>query len=207
MISYLKGKLINITPQSPAGTYIVLDTNNIGYKILVNERTIALLSSQNEEIQIFTTLIHKEDAMILCGFLKPEERDLFEILLGVSGVGLKMALALLNEMTAIELIQAVLAENTKKLSKTKGVGQKLAQKLILELKDKMKLWHGNVEQESQSTVEKVTTSAYQEAQSVLLALGYTKEEAEKGLNSACLQLKETATSEELLQTALKIISF
>ena len=205
MISYLKGFLTNITPQSPSGTYIILDVNGVGYKILVNERTISLLPEINAEVQIFTTLIHKEDSMILAGFFKAEERELFEILLGVSGVGLKMALALLNEISAIELIQAVLAENTKKLSKTKGVGQKLAQKLILELKDKMKLWQGTREQKAPAKT--LNTAGYQEAQSVLLAIGYTKEETEKGLGVAVSQLGEKANSEELLKVALETISF
>lgn len=208
MINYLKGKLVSKILNSPQGSNITVEVNGIGYLIQVNARIIRNLPEINSDIQIFTSLVHREDAMLLCGFLKHEDRDLFNILQSVSGVGTKMALMLLDEMNALGLMQAVLSENVKELSKTKGVGPKLAQRLILELKDKLKAWRGCLDIEvSEISAPKVQSESFEEAQSVLLALGYTQREINEGLCVAIEKLGKDATSEELLKIALEIISF
>ena len=208
MITYLKGKLVSKTPSSPSGSYITVEVNGIGYLVQVNSRIIKTLPELNSDIQIFTSLIHREDSMALCGFVKHEDRDLFNILQSVSGVGVKVALALLDEMNASELMQAVLTENVKTLTQTKGIGAKVAQRLILELKDKLKSWQ---EEFSADICEKESIcdlpESFSEAQSVLLALGYTKKEAETGLRAALEKSGSNATSEELLKIALEVISF
>lgn len=208
MITYLKGKLISKTSSSPHGSHITLEVNGIGYFIQVNSRIIKNLPEQGSDVQIFTSLIHREDSMTLCGFVKHEDRDLFNILQSVSGIGVKVALALLDEMNASELMRAVLTENIKTLTKTKGIGTKVAQRLILELKDKLKAWK---EEFSDDICEKESVcdlpESFIEAQSVLLALGYTRKEAEDGLHIALDKSGQKATSEELLKTALEVISF
>jgi Holliday junction DNA helicase RuvA len=208
MINYLKGKLVSKTLNSPQGSSITVEVNGIGYLVLVNSRSINNLPDVDSDVQIFTSLVHKEDVMFLCGFVKHEDRDLFNILQSVSGVGTKMALTLLDEMNALELMQAVLTEDTKALSRTKGVGPKLAKRLVLELKDKLKTWHGAFAQEiceSESVCD--LPDSFSEAQSVLLALGYTQSEIDKGLKAAFDRLGKDASSEELLKIALEVISF
>lgn len=185
-----------------------MEVNGIGYFVLMNSRSVKVLPEENSEVQVFTSLVHKEDAMFLCGFVKHDDRDLFNILQSVSGVGTKMALTLLDEMTALELMQAVLSEDAKALSRTKGVGPKLAKRLILELKDKLKAWHGGFNEdicERESVCD--LPDSFQEAQSVLLALGYTHSEVDKGLRAALDRIGKGATSEELLKVALEVISF
>lgn len=208
MINYLKGKLVSKILNSPQGSNITVEVNGVGYLIQVNSRTIRSLPDINTDVQIFTSLVHREDVMLLCGFVKQEDRDLFNILQSVSGVGTKMALMLLDAMNALELMQAVLSENVKELSKTKGVGPKLAQRLILELKDKLKAWRGEFDMEiSEISAPQYKSESFEEAQSVLLALGYTQREVQEGLNTAVKRLGKDATSEELLKVALEVISF
>lgn len=208
MINYLKGILVSKISSSPQGSNLTVEVNGVGYLVLVNSRVIRSLPPIDSDIQIFTSLVHREDAMLLCGFLKQEDRDLFNILQSVSGVGTKMALMLLDEMNALELMQAVLSENAKALSKTKGVGPKLAQRLILELKDKLKAWRSDLDIEVDEVASpQIQTESFEEAQSVLLALGYTQKEINQGLGSAVEKLGKDATSEELLKVALEIISF
>ncbi len=208
MINYLKGKLVSKISNSPQGCNITVEINGVGYLIQVNSRIIRSLPEINSDIQIFTSLVHREDAMLLCGFVKHEDRDLFNVLQSVSGVGTKMALMLLDEMNALGLMQAVLSENVKELSKTKGVGPKLAQRLILELKDKLKAWRGNLDLEADEIcAPQIKSESYEEAQSVLLALGYTQKEINEGLCAALEKQGKDASSEELLKIALEIISF
>jgi Holliday junction DNA helicase RuvA len=208
MINYIKGKLVAKTPNSTQGSNITVEVGGIGYLVLVNSRSIGVLGDIGQDVQVFTSLVHKEDAMYLCGFAKHEDRDLFNILQSVSGVGVKMALTLLDEMNALELMQAVLSEDTKALSRTKGVGPKLAKRLILELKDKLKAQVGAFSDEL-CEMESVCDlpDSFSEAQSVLLALGYTNSESDKGLRAALDRLGKDAASEDLLKIALEVISF
>lgn len=210
MITYLKGKLISKVYNSPQGTNITVEVNGIGYLVNVNPRAIRELPELNNDVQIYTSLIHKEDSMTLCGFTKHEDRDLFNILLSVSGVGAKVSLLLLDTMNAVELTQAVIDEDAKALSKTKGVGPKLAKRLILELKDKMTSWAQEKDldfSQNAPSAPEIKTDAYAEAKSVLLSLGYTPKEVAAGLIKAVEQEGEDASSEELLKIALQTISF
>ena len=126
MFDYIKGVLIN-----KSYPYCTIECNNIGYVLLINQRTYANLCEINNEIKIYTKLIHKEDSMTLCGFKNREDRVIFDILTSVSGIGIKVAFSLLDEFETAELINAVIYEDYKLISKTKGVGLKMAQKIIL----------------------------------------------------------------------------
>ena len=176
MYEYLNGKLVAKYKKSYKNAYMVLDINNIGYKIITNDRIIDELCDIDELIKIYISLIHKEDQMIFCGFLKREQRDIFDILQSVSGIGMKVALELLNEFDYSDLISHVLNEDFKTVSKTKGVGIKLAQKIIIELKDKLINYKSDDEFVNlKCEIEPKLC----EISHVLITLGYDKDEIEK----------------------------
>lgn len=209
MINYLKGILVSKIENSPSGCNITVEVNDIGYFILTNKRVVGSLPDIGEKVKIFTSLVHKEDAMYLCGFDTREDRDLFNILQSVSGIGVKVALLLLEEFSSHELVSVVIREDTKELSRTKGVGPKLASRIILELKDKMTGWREKVEYkegEKNKSESKNQQAVYLEAESVLLSLGYSKEEAGSGIQKALAQAKNTGDVEEILRYALQWLS-
>lgn len=209
MINYLNGILVSKTMNSPQGCYIVIDVNGIGYQVVTNKRVINALGSVDEQVKIFTSLIHKEDAMILCGFADHEDRDLFNILQSVSGIGIKVAMLLLENMTYHELVDALVSGNSKKISQTKGIGPKLAQRIVLELKDKMTNWSRQFDDTIDVKIESdrhVDTAAIEEAQSILLSLGYSSDEIKKGLQTALSKANEPDNFEELIKLALQTIA-
>ena len=137
MYDYFKG-FITDKRKTSKGAFITVETADTGFLLEVTERDFILSEiNENNKIKLYISLIHREDTMSLYGFLKKETRDIFQILLSVSGVGAKMALALLNEFDDCDLISFVIDGNFKELTRAKGVGPKLAQKIILELKDKL----------------------------------------------------------------------
>lgn len=207
MISFLNGKVVSVNRLSAKGASVVVDVNGIGYLVLVTNR-VALLIESNSDIKIYTSLIHREDSMTLFGFIEHSERDLFEILIGVSGVGPKMGLALLEGMQAQDLISAVINEDVKALAATKGVGPKLAKKLILELKDKLMSQKDNIANISLDLKEtqSIDDTALQEAQSVLLSLGYSSEEINNAFKKAVFNEADMQSSEEILRNVLKELS-
>ncbi len=209
MISYLKGLLVAKSITS-AGCQIIVDVNNVGYGILVNKKTFKALPELKTEICIFTNLIHKEDAMILCGFLTPQERETFCVLQTVSGIGMKAALLIL-ELPLEEIISAVITEDEKVICKIKGIGPKLAKRLILELKDKMMTLKDDLElniSENSTSKENFAnlSDGFSEAHAVLTSLGYTKNEISLGLEIAANKVKDKNDTQEILQTALAAIS-
>ena len=208
MIDYIKGKLVSKQAQSVKGAQIVVENNNMGYLINTTNRNIFLAGEENSEIKVYTSLIHREDAMMLCGFLNKEDRDIFNILLTVSGVGMKVALVLLDEFSGYDLISAVIKGDYKELSKAKGVGPKLAQKIILELKDKLINWQktspidiSDIADDSKTVADDVLT----ETQAVLISLGYSVQEAQKAIKVACATAAKE-TSEEILKEALHYLA-
>ncbi len=200
MYDYIKGTLENKSNTSK-GTFLTVETYGIGYLLETTNRDF---SQANEgEIKIYTVLLHREDKMCLCGFLRKEDRDIFNILTSVSGVGAKMALTLLDEFEASELIGFVIDGNYKEITRAKGVGPKLAQKIILELKDKL-MNYQTKEPIKISSAVKVDDSAVEDAQMVLVSLGYERKEIQDAISKAVTDKKTTA--EEILKEALKILS-
>ncbi len=201
MFDYIKGELVFAGKNS-----VVIENNGIGYSVIANQRTISLLPKINEQVKIYTKLIHKEDSVSLVGFKQKEDRVIFDTLTSVSGVGTKVALILLDEFSGIELIDYVINEDYKTISRAKGVGQKLAQKIILELKEKL----ADAKAASNIAREKFEKSGVPEevladVQTILSSLGYNKEEYAKGIEHA-LKNTDAKTSEEILKEALKILS-
>ena len=145
--------------------------------------------------------------MSLCGFLHKEDRDIFNILTSVSGVGSKMALTLLDEFESSELIGFVIDGNYKEITRAKGVGPKLAQKIILELKDKLMNYQTKEPIKITSiTPAKVDNQAVEDAQMVLVSLGYERAEIQDAISKAVVLLNDKASAEEILKEALKILS-
>ena len=203
MFEYIKGKLED-KYSSSTGFYFVVDVDGIGYRLEVSEADYNCADDKGSEIKLYSKLIHKEDSMCLCGFLKKDTRDIFNYLTSVSGVGVKMALALLGQFDTCELISIVINEEYKQLTLAKGVGQKLAQKIILELRDKLIKANISVVSERFSKVE--FSPACKETTSILLSLGYTDDEINIALSAVMSKCTNNTDSEELLREALKYLS-
>ena len=132
MFDYIKGILTD-----KSFPYCTVENNGIGYRFLVNLRTLNEIGELNSEVKMYSKLIHKEDSMALCGFKNKQDRVIFDILTSVSGIGTKVALALLAEFETNELINLIISQDHKTISRTKGIGAKMAQKIVLEIKDKL----------------------------------------------------------------------
>ena len=204
MYDYIKGVLSGKT-HSTKGTYLTVETAGIGYLLEVSARDFSALEENGAEVKVYTVLLHREDKMSLCGFLHKEERDIFNILTSVSGVGSKMALTLLDEFQSSELIGLVIQGDYKELTRAKGVGPKLAQKIILELKDKLMSFKQDEPIEIKSA-NKQDSQAVDDAQTVLTSLGYEREEIKSAMSKALLLLNENSSAEEILKETLKILS-
>ena len=204
MYDYIKGILASKS-NTTKGSFLTIETGGIGYLFEVTSRDFS--KSCDGEIKMYSVLIHKEDKMSLCGFLHKEDRDIFNILTSVSGVGSKMALTLLDEFDSSELIGFVIDGNYKALTRAKGVGPKLAQKIILELKDKLMNYKDKepIKISSINSTE-VDNQAIEDAQMVLISLGYEKKEIQTSVSKALSLLDEKASAEDILREALKILS-
>mgnify|MGYP004493022191 FL=1 len=201
MFDYFRG-LITDKKRTSKGTFITIEASSVGYLLEVTEHDFMQLSiDENNSQKVYVLLTHREDAMSLYGFSNKETRDIFQILLSVSGVGAKMAIALLNEFDACDLISLVIDGNFKELTKAKGVGPKLAQKIILELKDKL------MKTELPKTSSTLPhTQAIGDTQAVLLSLGYDDKEIEDALKKVMPTIEDNSNSEEVLRKALTCLS-
>lgn len=206
MYDYLKGHLVSKQLNSYRGSHIVLDVNNVGYLIHTGKRTIEKITE--DEIKVYVSLSHKEDSMSLTGFLTKEERDIFNILQSVSGIGVKLALLILDEFSIAELIDIMIREDYKELSRAKGVGAKVAQKIILELKDKLINWSNvtPVDVADIETTKEVEQEAIIEVQSVLISLGYSANEAKGAIKEVLNYKKDCTKTEDILKYSLEFLS-
>lgn len=202
MYAYIKGILAELEEDR-----IVVETGGIGYNIFTPGQTFQYLPSIGEEVKIYTYLNVREDAMLLYGFLTKDDLQVFKLLLGVNGIGPKGALAILSVMTTDDLRFAVLADDAKAISKAPGVGAKTAQRLILELKDKLKLEDAFAlkTEHVQQGVQTHARGAKNEAIEALVALGYSSSEALKAING--IEIDEDTDVEDILKAALKNMAF
>lgn len=193
MIEYIKGKLIELTP-----TDLVLECSGIGYKILISLQTYETLNGK-EDAMIYIHHYLREDEELYYGFATKDEREMFRLLIGVSGVGAATARMMLSSLTTEEIRNAILAEDLNKIKSIKGIGTKSAQRLILELKDKVVKGEG-----SDSTVLFSTSSnsAVDEATTALVMLGFSKPNVNKAI-TAVLKESPTASLEEIIKLSLK----
>ena len=198
MFDYFKG-VITYKKKTAKGAFVTIETAGAGYMLEVTEKDFR--NAGNDVEKMYVTLLHREDSMTLYGFSSRETRDIFQILLSVSGVGAKMAIALLNEFDICDLISFVIEGNYKELTLAKGVGTKLAQKIILELKDK--LIKIDFPQAARTVKQ---TPAIEDAQSVLLSLGYENKEIETVMVKILPCVENNSDPEEVLRKALTCLS-
>lgn len=173
MIAFLKGRLFIVQPES-----VVLDVNGVGYRVHVPAPVVHRLPPKGEEVILYTHMQVREDGVSLFGFDSEETLDLFRKLLNVNGVGPKGALGVLSSITPENFIAAIMHENVSMITKAPGIGKKIAQRIILELKDKVK-----VSEERVFTVHSdpgVTADAVE----ALVALGYNPAEAAQAVSKA-----------------------
>ena len=206
MYDYINGKFVYKNFDSK-GCYAVIEAHGVGYGMEILPRDFDILPEVNSELKIFTVLLHREDKMSLCGFLKREDRDIFNVLTSVSGVGSKMAITLLNSFKVADLIGFVIDGDYKELTKAKGVGPKLAQKIILELKDKLISYQSGSSVSSHvSTPAAINNTNASDARAVLVSLGYEKSEIDGGISRALKSLPENVSAEEILKKTLQLLS-
>ncbi len=205
MYDYITGELTN-KRNTEKSSYVTIETGGIGYLIETTYKIFSEIGELGKNVKIYTILLHKEDNMSLCGFLQREERDIFNILTSVSGVGAKMALMLLNEFETSELISFVIKGDYKELTRAKGVGQKLAQKIILELKDKLINMQNKLPVSIPENIEVKDEQGIIDAQTVLVSLGYENAEIKSAVKKALLNIKDTSNAEEILKEALRFLS-
>jgi len=198
VIAFLNGVLAARRPSS-----IYLDVNGVGFEVLMRQTSIAALPEIGSQVQVMTYLQVREDGMSLFGFLSLEEKALFEELIGVSGIGPKLALAALSFYSPSELVAAIAAQDVTRISKIPGVGKKMAQRIILELKGVidggMDGLLGDASSGASDTGTSSQSSALKGITDALLSMGFTSAEAELALSGA----PEGASESTILQYALK----
>lgn len=211
MISYLKGKKVEIVKTTQNRLFLILEVNDIGYEMQIYSRFARQLDQEeNQSIQIFTHLQIQEDKQILYGFPSAAERDLFRQLVAVSGIGMQLAIALIDTLGISELVSAIVTSNIPTLTKTPGVGKKTAERIALELKTKLAQWHklSGVEVQQPKAVFAPQPEIKEDLEMTLLALGYSNEEIEQVLTALCQdeQLLKNSNAEEWIRSAIAWLS-
>lgn len=198
MIGYIKGAVEGISAD-----YILLECHDIGYQIYTSGMALARII-MHQEMKIYTYLHVREDGVTLFGFPTTEELNTFKLLIGVSGIGPKVALAVLSALTVQELALAVMAGDTKTITKANGIGAKGAARLIMELKDKMQVEDAFATTEIPDATDIATSQdSVQDTVMALVSLGYSDTEALKAIKQ--VPGADTMDSEQLLKAALKKI--
>ena len=198
MFAYIKGAL-----EMKFKNYVVIDVGGLGYKVFMPENDISSLGEIGEIIKVFTYYRVREDDISIFGFKTQEQLRMFELLLSVSGVGAKSALVMLSCIEPSEFAIAVISNNVKLLTQIPGIGPKSAQRIILELKDKLKA-EQNEEQIEESKAKSVKINEnVQEAISGLMVLGYSRKDIEKAFGHLTV---ETLSVEELIRKGLILLS-
>ena len=196
MYEYIKGG-VTVT----GADYIVIENNGIGYKIYTSVNSMAKLQANDRDVLMHTYLHVREDIMVLYGFTEKEELALFNMLIGISGIGPKAGLAILSTFTPRAVALAIAGNNPKELSKAKGIGKKTAERIILELKDKFKaLEKEAVRGEEADPRDNVVG---EEAKTALMVLGYSPREARKAVDGC---MEENITLEVLIRSCLKYLN-
>jgi Holliday junction DNA helicase RuvA len=202
MIGFLKGEVADMSEGS-----VTLDVHGVGYEILVPGGLFSLLDGIGQEIKLYTYMQVREDAVVLFGFLTKDDLAMFKMLIGVNGVGPKAGLGVMSALSSDELRFAILADDAKRIAKAPGIGGKTAQKIILELKDKLDLEEvfENKAADRAALPGAAAGDAAQEAVQALVALGYGSTEALKAVRAVASA--EDMDAEEVLKAALKHMAF
>ncbi|WP_420385606.1 Holliday junction branch migration protein RuvA [Roseivirga sp.] len=195
MFAYLKGKLAFQDP-----TYVIIDINGIGYEVKISLNTFSKVKDK-ESIQLFTHFHVKEDAQVLFGFADQHEKSIFQHLISISGVGPSTGLMVLSSLSPEEVEEAILGEDVRTIQAVKGIGAKTAQRIILELKDKIAKTSAsgdliNIPSSSRNTIRN-------EALAALVTLGINKAAAQKSIDKILKERSGEISLEELIKLALK----
>lgn len=197
MIRYLTGPITYKTPH-----YIVVEAAGVGYEVNISMFTYAKVEPL-EKVKILTYLHIKEDSHTLYGFYEDVERQMFTLLISVSGIGPSTALLIFSGMRPDEVQQAILSEDTAAFNRVKGIGPKTAKRIILDLKDKVKKQFGDIVVSASSPAG---NPARQEAISALIALGFNRIAVQKAVNKVLNEQPDVAEAEGIIRFALKILS-
>lgn len=203
MISYIRGELVAIEEEKA-----IVDVNGVGFGIYMPAQAMNQLPGIGEEVRLHTYMNVREDAIQLFGFLTRDDLNVFKLVIGVSGIGPKGGLSILSQLTPDDLRFAVMANDAKAISKAPGIGKKTAEKLIIELKDKLSIedvLNKAGEREAVSVTANAANEIQAEAVQALVALGYGSTEAMKAVKK--VQADDAATVEEVLKLALKNMMF
>lgn len=203
MYAYIKGILAEITEDA-----IIVENQGIGYEIAVPGQVFDYLPSVGEEVKIYTYHYVREDAILLYGFLTKEDVRIFKMLIGVSGIGPKGALAILSVLSTDDLRFAILGDDAKAIAKAPGVGAKTAQRVIIELKDKLSLedaFEQKLANQAQKAELNPVVGVKNEAILALTSLGYSQSEALKVLQG--IEISPDDQVEDVLKMALKQMAF
>lgn len=196
MFAYIKGIL-----EEKSNGYVVVETAGIGYKIFMSNVSIGLLGDVKEEVKVHTYYYVREDNISLYGFITKEELTMFELLLSVSGIGAKSAITMLSNIEPSEFAIAVITNDIKKLTKIPGVGPKSAQRIVLELKDKLKA-EAEIAKTSETNVRIEQSENEEEAIAALQILGYNKRDIEEVLEKFD---SSSMNTEEVIRAALRYL--
>ena len=194
MYDYIKGNVAELTP-----TYVVLDNHGVGYMINISLNSFNALQHQEDVVKVYVYEAIREDAHLLYGFTERRERELFLLLISVSGVGANTARMILSSLTPSDLEQTIASEDVGILKSVKGIGAKTAERIIVDLKDKIKLSTDTLLDKSQ-----VTSEVFDEAMSALVMLGFTKQMSQKALKKL-FTAEPTITVEQAIKKALKMM--
>lgn len=205
MFSYIRGMLAEVSPEG-----VVVETGGVGWQIFVPLSVLDRLPRAGEEVKLYTSFQVREDAMTLYGFLSRQDRQMFEQLLGVSGIGPKAALGILSSLSPDDLRMAIISEDAKAIARAPGIGPKTAKRVILDLKDKIRM-EDILPGEDTFTVQEAVTAAggvdgaAKEAVEALVALGYSMTEAARAVRQ--VPVTEDMTVEAVLKASLKHLAF
>ncbi|MCR5581887.1 MAG: Holliday junction branch migration protein RuvA [Pseudobutyrivibrio sp.] len=203
MLAYIRGTLSDIDD-----SLIIIENNGIGYGISSSMNTIRQLPAIGSEILLNTKLIPKEDSLTLYGFIDKEELKMFELLLSVSGIGPKGALAILSSMTVSDIQFAVAGGDSKAFAQAPGIGKKTAERAIIDLKDKVDIigaFEAKITSDLSTKKDTNSISVKEETLEALVALGYSASNAARALDK--MTITESTTTEQLLSDTLKQMSF
>lgn len=202
MISYIRGELVAIEEDK-----VILDVNGVGFGIFMPGQSLTMLPAIGEDIKLHTYMNVREDAMQLFGFLTRDDLNVFKLVITVNGIGPKNGLSILSHMSADDLRFAVMSQDVKAISGAPGIGKKTAEKLILELRDKLRI-DEIFDKETEAETTPVSTANNQtqtDAIQALVALGYGNAESVKAVKK--VDINEFSSTEEILKQALKYIMF
>lgn len=202
MISYIRGELVLIEEDKA-----IIDVNGVGFGIFMSAQTMNLLPAVGEDVKLYTYMNVREDAMQLYGFLTKDDLEVFKLVIGVSGIGPKGGLAILSKLSADELRFAVMSHDVKAISSAPGIGKKTAEKLIIELKDKLSIEDVLTREEAKGpdVSNHASNQIQTEAVQALVALGYSNSEALRAVKK--VSITEDMNVEMMLKQALKNIMF